>query len=46
MKSRLTVTIDKEILRKIKLLAVNKECTLSKLTENAFKQYLERDSKK
>jgi len=48
MKSRLTVTIDKDILKNIKLLAVNQEFTLSKITEIAFIDYLskEGDTKK
>jgi hypothetical protein len=45
MKSRLTVTIDKDILKNIKLLAVKQEITLSKLTENAFKLFIENEAK-
>lgn len=43
MKSRLTVTIDKDILKNIKLLAVKKEITLSKITEIAFIDYLSKE---
>lgn len=42
-KARLTVTIDKNVLKNIKLLAVKQEITLSKLTENAFNLLLRKE---
>ena len=45
-KARLTVTIDKDVLKDIKLLAVKQEITLSKITEIAFKLLLEKEGDK
>lgn len=45
MKTRTTITIDKDLLKEIKLLAVKKEKNLSFYVEEGLKFILERESK-
>jgi hypothetical protein len=45
-KERFTTTIDGELLRQIKILAINQKCTTNRLLEEAIREILQKYEKK